>query len=106
MRVRPSRRAHHRRPGDPVATRFPERYWSFIRYGTGPRAAAPNASRLIGPADRRVMTILAGIVPAHPVIAERVAGRTHAERQLVRADWMAGVCAHLSAWMRGRQRIY
>src|SRR5262249_34268359 len=77
-----------------------------VRYGAGPRAAAPNASRLIGPADWRVVAVLAGIVPTHPVIAERVAGRTHAERQLFWADWMAGVCPHLSAWMRSRQRIY
>src|SRR6516225_5665013 len=60
---------------------------------------------MIGPADRRVMSVLAGIVPTHTVIAERIPGRSHGERQFVGADWMAYVRPHFPARMRGWQRI-
>ena len=51
------------------------------------------------------MSVLAGVVPTHPVAAERVPGCSHGESQLVRADWMAGVRPHLAARMRSRERI-
>src|SRR6516225_8084975 len=60
---------------------------------------------MIGPADRRVMSVLAGIVTTHAVIAERIPGRSHGERQFVGADWMAYVRPHFPARMRGWQWI-
>src|SRR6516165_3797881 len=65
-------------------------------------AATPS---MIGPADRRVMSVFAGIVPTHAVIAERIPGRSHGERQFVGADWMAYVRPHLPALMCGWQWI-
>ena len=52
---------------------------------------------LARPADRRVMSVLARIIPAHPVIAKRIPRRPHGERQPVRANRMAGVRPHFSA---------
>src|SRR5215471_8567209 len=60
---------------------------------------------MIGPADRRVMSVLAGIIPLHPVIAERAPRCAYGERQLVGADRVAGTRTHLSARMHGWQRI-
>src|SRR5262249_8718740 len=60
---------------------------------------------MIGPADRRVMPVLAGIIPSHPVIAERAPWCAYSERQLVGADRVAGTRPHLSARMHGWQRI-
>src|ERR1700730_1079132 len=51
------------------------------------------------------MAVLAGIVPTHAVIAERIHGRAYGERQLVGAHRMAGVCPYLAARMRRRQWI-
>src|ERR1700730_9514081 len=51
------------------------------------------------------MAVLAGIVPTHAVIAERIPGRAYGERQLVGAHRMAGVCPYLAARMRRRQWI-
>jgi hypothetical protein len=47
------------------------------------------------------MTVFAGIIPTHAMIAERIPGCSYSERQLVGADWMAGVCPHLSTRMTG-----
>src|SRR5262245_47924282 len=60
---------------------------------------------MIGPADRRVMPVLAGIIPSHPVIAERAPRRAYGKRQLVGADRVAGIRPHLPARMHGWQRI-
>src|SRR5262249_27339387 len=60
---------------------------------------------MIGPADRCVMPILAGIIPSHPVIAERAPRCAYSERQLVGTDRVAGARPHLSARMHGWQRI-
>ena len=51
------------------------------------------------------MTVFAGIIPTHAMIAERIPGCSNSERQLVGADWMAGVRPHLSTRMSCRQRI-
>ena len=45
---------------------------------------------MIGPTDRRVMPVLAGIIPSHPVIAERAPRCAYGKRQLVGADRVAG----------------
>ena len=37
------------------------------------------------------MAVLAGIIPSHAMIAKRIAGRAHGERQLFGIDRMAGV---------------
>src|SRR5262249_33808740 len=66
--------------------------------------SAATRSR-IGPADRRVMPVLARIIPSHPVIAERAPRCAYGERQLVRADRVAGIRPPLSARMHGWQRI-
>src|SRR5262249_57673223 len=66
-------------------------------------SAAPQS--MIGPADRCVMPILAGIIPSHPVIAERAPRCAFSERQLVGTDRVAGTRPHLSARMHGWQRI-
>jgi len=51
------------------------------------------------------VTVLAGVVPAHPVIAKRVSGCPHRKCELFGADRVADVCPHLTAWMCCRQRI-
>ncbi len=58
------------------------------------QAASRNASRLIRPADRRIVAVLAGVIPPHAMIAERIAGRSHGEGQLFGVDRMAGVRPH------------
>ena len=50
---------------------------------------AAGAAPLVRPADRRVMAVLAGIVPAHAVVGEGAALGAHSERELVRRDRMA-----------------
>jgi hypothetical protein len=51
------------------------------------------------------MSILAGIIPAHPVIVKCISRRSHGERQLFGADRVSGIRPHLPAGMRSRQRI-
>src|SRR5215831_7562329 len=60
---------------------------------------------MIGPADRRVMPVLAGIIPSHPVIAERAPRCAYGERQLVGDDQVAGIRPPPPARMHGWERI-
>ena len=61
---------------------------------------------VLGPPDRRVVTILAGVVPAHSVIIKRISGGAYRKSELFGAERAAGVCPHLAAriWCC-RQRI-
>src|SRR5690349_16646490 len=70
------------------------------------RTLSAAGQSMIGPADRSVMSVLARIVPAHAVIAERVPVRSNSERQFVGADRMTKIRPNLSARMGGRQRIH
>src|SRR6516164_4059989 len=69
------------------------------------RIISPATLSMIGPADRRVMPVLARIIPSHPVIAEHTPRCAYGERQLVGADRVAGIRPHLPARMHGWQRI-
>ena len=71
----------------------------------GSRCSLGSVPSLAGPTDRGVMSVLAGIIPAHAVIAKRIPRRPHGERQPVRANRMAGARPRFSTWMHGRQRI-
>src|SRR5215475_12031340 len=70
-----------------------------------PQDISVATQSMIGTADRCVMPILAGIIPSHPVIAERAPRCAYSERQLVGTDRVAGTRPHLSARMHGWQRI-
>src|SRR5260370_23053659 len=73
--------------------------WSAARCRAGPvspgrvtasrSALAFRRALLVGPAYRRVMAVLAGIVPAHPVIGEGAARPAERDRDPVRSDRMA-----------------
>src|SRR6266568_5424673 len=69
------------------------------------RAVSGAASRLVRPADRRIEAVLAGIIPAHAMIAERIAGGADCQRHLVGANRMADARPHFPARMHGRQWI-
>src|ERR1700730_9353882 len=77
--------------------------WSAARCRAGPvspttlnapgghrHSARRSGALLVGPANRRVMAVLAGIVPAHSVIRKGAARPAERERQLVGRDRMAG----------------
>lgn len=66
---------------------------------------APAPINLTGPTDWRVMSVLPGVVPTHPVATECVRVCSYRESQLVGADRMAGVRPHLAARIRSRERI-
>src|SRR6478736_9711713 len=65
------------------------------------KAGSGVASRLVRPADRRIEAVLAGIVPAHAMIAERITGGADRHDHPVGADWMADVGPHFPARMHG-----
>src|ERR1700674_5723711 len=60
---------------------------------------------LARPADRRVVAVLAGIVPAHAVVGKSVALGAHGEHQFVGRNGMTGRTPSLAAGMRARQRL-
>src|SRR5258708_30771236 len=64
-----------------------------------------NSTRLIRPADWRVMAVPAGIVPAHPVVGNRAAAAAHRQRDPVRCDGVAERRPDLAARMHGRNRL-
>src|SRR5262249_10207977 len=61
---------------------------------------------LVRPANWRVVAVLAGIVPAHAMIVERIALGPYGKRELVRIDRMADRGPDLPAFVHGRQRLY
>src|SRR5262245_54706017 len=65
------------------------------------RPASGAASRVVRPADRRIEAVLAGIVPAHAMTVERIAGGADCQPHPVGADRMPDVHPHLPAWMHG-----
>ena len=69
------------------------------------RSSHRQQSTLTGPANRRIVSVLSGVVPTHPVASERVPYCSYSESQLVGADRMAGIGPHLAARMRSRERI-
>src|ERR1700761_8863111 len=83
--------------------------WSAARCRAGPvscgHITAWSSALLVGPAYRRVMAVLAGIVPAHSVIGKSAARPADCERQPVGRDRMAGRRPDFLVLPEARQRL-
>src|SRR5260370_20722501 len=88
--------------------------WSAARCRAGPvspgrvtasrSALAFRRALLVGPAYRRVMAVLAGIVPAHPLIGEGAARPAYRQREPVTSDRMADRRPDFLVLPQARQR--
>src|SRR5262245_48772243 len=67
---------------------------------------SPFREQSIRPLDRRVVAILAGVVPTHAVVGEGAALAAYSKRQFVRRYWMAGCPPDLAGWVQASQWLH
>src|SRR5271155_10329 len=105
----PSPRARSRESSPPFrwnAARCRAGRVSLAQVTASRSAFAFRRALLVGPAYRRVMAVLAGIVPAHSVIGEDAARPADRERQRVGRDRMAGRRPDFLVLAKARQRLH